>query len=451
MSRCELCPGIYDCLPIDGPQDSDIFLCGEAPGILEQKKGRVFIGKTGEEFSSHYLPLSGLHRENVTVTNVIRCLPDRPKGKLDLNRARDRELLASCTSTFLYPSIESRKPKLLIPMGAFACHAIDPAINLDLHHGMPVETRFGIPAFPMWHPAAGLHEPKKMMAIRTDWIRLRRYLRGTLRLPVDEFPEPDYQEATKADISDIDPTIPLAGDTESSRLLGPYFLTWSQQPGMGRLIRANRPDLLVHFQKKLDKFKALIYYHNWLYDWTVTEDMGLVFPVKLMRDTMVQAFNLGNVPQGLKALAFRLLGMEMQDFEDLVKPYSTVEVLRYYKLAQTFEWEKPEQQLVIDDTTKKWKLYKPHSMKTKLKIFFTAAGKNPDKDIFKAWDTWEAHQQELEEKCGPYPGLDIAHVPFDEAAYYAMRDSDACIRLVPIFKKMRELAHSGKLQEQWEL
>lgn len=449
--RCFLCPGINNCVALDGPMKvgGPLFV-GEAPGYDEDKSGRPFVGKTGREVNEHYLPIAGLRREDCTITNAIQCLPDRPGGKLKMSSEKDRALLNYCASFHLYDEIKRLKPNLIIPMGAFACYAIDPDINLELHHGISIQTQWGT-TFPMYHPAQGIHEPKKMLLIRNDWIRLRRYLRGNLHITTDLFPNPDYKEATSSDINDMDPGIDMACDTESSRRLGPHFITWSQQPGMGRLIRATNTDLLTKFQAKLDKWQAYIYYHNWPYDWTVTENMGLQFPVKLVRDTMLMVFNLGNLPQGLKVLAYRLLGMEMQDFEDLVTPYSLARIFDYYNLARTFTWPKPEEQTVIDDKTGKWKLYKPQSLSTKLKRLFTDLSNNSDKNLLEVWDNWESHQQELEEKCGPYYGLDIADVPFNEALYYACRDSDATIRLVPILLRMREIAMTGKLQEVWDV
>jgi hypothetical protein len=241
----------------------------------------------------------------------------------------------------------------------------------------------------------------------------------------------------------------MAADTEHSRSKGPYFITWSQQPGSARLIRASDTSLIWKLQEKLDKWEASIYFHNWPYDWSITEDMGLKFPVKFTRDTMAIAYHLGNLPQGLKILAYRLLGMEMQDFEDLVKPYSSNRVYDYYLKAYTFDWDRPEEQLIQDSKTGKWKLHHPQSLKTKLKRLFTDIHKNPNKNILDVWDTWECHHTDLEEKCGPYTGLDIADVPYDLAMYYSCRDSDATIRLVPVLNKMRESAMSGKLQEMW--
>src|ERR1700722_14181018 len=84
LDRCPLCPNINDPIPCDGPEQCDIFFIGEAPGAMEQKQGKVFVGKTGQELNNHYLPLAGLKREDVRIGNAIKCLPPGHAGKLDI-------------------------------------------------------------------------------------------------------------------------------------------------------------------------------------------------------------------------------------------------------------------------------------------------------------------------------------------------------------------------------
>lgn len=447
MNRCSACPGARNCVPPSGPVNCEYIFIGEAPGWDENKRMTPFTGKTGRELDETYLPSAGLRRPNVRVDNAMKCMPVTSKGKLDMGRWQDREMVKTCAEAHLFPELYRIQPKLIVAMGAFACYVLDPNINLDLHHGIPLSTDWGI-VYPMYHPAGGLHEPKKMLQIRTDWLRLRRYLAGTLELPEDLYPNPDYQEITDAREYELDPTRPLACDTESSRSIGPYCLTFSNTPGTGRLIRADREDLLKDFQGWISRWEAPIIWHNWLYDRRITGQMGLRFPNRLIRDTMVRAFLLGNLPQGLKALAYRELGMTMQDFDDLVIPYSKQLILKYYRDAYNIEWPKPEEQMLRGDDGK-WKTYKAQSMNTKLKTFFTAYGKNEDKDVFKMWEeNWTASQGMIEEQMGPFPGRDIAHVPFDEVLAYACRDSDATLRLWPILEHMRKkMRHLP--QEKW--
>lgn len=383
------------------------------------------------------------------MANSICCLPISAGGKLDASRAKDLQLLESCATHRLYPLLERMKPRVIVPLGSFACRAIVPGLDLDVQHGFPQATDWGIPAFPMDHPARGLHEPKRMLYIRTDWDRLRQFLKGTLRIPVDRYPQPDYREAINADLKILDPTLPLACDTETVRGGGPFCFTYSQRPGEGRLIRAGDAALLSGFQRRIRDWEAPILFHNWLFDWPVVEAMGLELPIHRVVDTMARVFHLGNLPQGLKALSYRELGMEMQSFEDLVSPYSTQEVLRYYRLAYAEDWERPEPQ-TVRDAEGKWKLYKPQSMKTKLKRFFTDYTKSPDtKSVFDMWtENWADEQAVIEEKMGPWPGMDIRHVPFEKVLFYACRDVDALIRLWPVLKQMARRVRKTT-QERW--
>lgn len=190
-------------------------------------------------------------------------------------------------------------------------------------------------------------------------------------------------------------------------------------------------------------------FHNWLYDWPVTETLGLQFPHQHLVDTMSIVFHLGNLPQGLKALAWRELGMMMQDFDDVVSPHSRANVLHYYNLLASEEWPRPEEELIQDSKTGLFKMYRPQSMNTKLKRFFTDLSKAPDtKDVFDMWDNWESSHTMLEEKMGPWPGKCISHVPFEQTLFYACRDADALIRLWPVLNHMRARVRHGN-QETW--
>ncbi len=441
MIRCANCAGDRNCIPGDGPTDSCLLFVGEAPGKDEDRKKRVFIGKTGREVNEHYLPLAGERRDQVRFTNAIKCLPPGT-GKLDANREKDLELLSVCSQTHLFPEIEEMKPKLIIPMGAFACRAIDPDIQLDLQHGMPIRTPWGM-TFPMWHPAGGIHEPKKMLQIRTDWVRLRRYLRGTLLLPQDIYAgKEDYSvtvtpKQLRDDLREYR-EMPLACDTEAKRGGEPFCLTYSVRPGWARLIRAENTATLMALQEELDQWRGPILFHNWwLYDWAVTIAMGLNFPLKRMKDTMVMVSHLGNQPQGLKALSYRHLGMVMQDFDDLVTPHSSPQVINYYRMAMAEDWPQPEEQLVRREDGK-LKLYKPQSMTRKLKTFFTYLKKNPAKDVFETWEkNWADSHDMIQERMGPWPGKCISHVPFEEALFYACRDADALLRFWPVLQRAR--------------
>jgi hypothetical protein len=348
--------------------------------------------------------------------------------------------------------IEQRGPKLIVPMGVFACRAIDPDINLELQHGIPLETAWGT-VFPMYHPAGGLHEPKKMLNIRNDWVRLRKYLAGGLVKPTDNYPTPDYQHVgpiqVLAESKSVGTYTPIAIDTEILRDRSAFCLTYSTQPGTGRLIRADDNAAILAFQIHIDETKGPILFHNYYFDGPVIESLGLRIPFKRVVDTMVRAYHLGNIPQGLKALSYRLLGMKMQDFDDLVTPYAVPLCLDYMFKGFQEDWPKPAEELIRDDNGL-LRLYKAQGMNTKFKRFLTDYTKNENKDIFKAWKNWEDSHKMIEEKLGPWPGKCISYVPFEKVIYYACRDADATIRLWPILERMRRRVRRRN-QEYWEL
>lgn len=451
LTRCPNCPGDRTCVRPSGPIESAYHFIGEAPGPTEDRKDEPFCGKTGDEVNRHYLPLAGLRRENVYFTNAIRCMPPGPKGKLDPKRQRDLDLLQSCSESHLYPGLTLHKPTLIIPMGAFACRAIDPSIDLQLQHGYPIDTQWGT-AFPMYHPAGGIHEPKKMLQIRTDWTRLRKYISRKLRLPMDSFAGNEYYNWV-LDREGLDGALAgqecqdIAIDTEVKRGGGAFCLTFCTEPGTGFLIRADQPELLVRFQQYMEKWLGLVVFHNALFDLDILEQLSVIINPKLVRDTMMRVFHLGNMPQGLKALSWRELGMQMQDFDDLVTPYSKELVLDYYRYIKSEDWATPPPQMVRD-AEGKWKVYKPQSMSTKIKRFWTDHHKNPDIDVFSRWYNWEDHHDAIEECCGEWPGKCISHVPFDKVIFYACRDADSCLRLWRRLKRIK-VQIRRKPQENW--
>jgi DNA polymerase len=451
VQRCPKCPGTNSCVPGDGPECKEHLFLLEAPGPTENRRGIPLVGKTGDETNRQYFPIAGLKRENVRVDNCIHCLPVTQDGKLDIKRKIDLELLESCTTTHLYPYLERVKPRLIVSMGAFACHALDPEISLDMHHGIPQKTCWGT-VFPMYHPAGGIHEPKKMLQIRTDWTRLRKYFLGKLYIPKDIHKSPQYEEVTSC--IHLDSILAgcndyiMACDTEVMRGGKPFCLTFSIQEGAGYLIRAERLDILERFQWYIDHWENYILFHNWLFDALVVARMGLKFPHRRIKDTMVMAFELGNLPQALKTLAYRELGMEMQDFSDLVTPYSIPLAMKFLRDAYMEDWPKPDPEMYRDPKTGLWKTKQPQSMSTKLKRFFTDLGKNLGKDLFTAWDNWEDSHEMIEKEIGPWPGKCISYVPFEKVIHYACRDADATLRLWPVMKWMMSRVRKAP-QENW--
>jgi uracil-DNA glycosylase len=447
--RCPKCPGTNNVVPPDmGPySDASIMFVGEAPGANEDEHGRPFIGKTGAEFNDHYLRLCGLDRDSVYITNTVKC---RPRN----NQTPKDYLRESCSHWHLSEEIQRYKPEYVVLMGATACATVD-NVNLDIHHGIPLRrTLFGheCTVFPMWHPAVGMHDTKMMTPLREDFIALNKVLRGEWKGPVDEYPRPDYRRLrNKHDIKEVftkltDWNGDVAIDTETRPGRRPFCLTFSAQPGTGYLVGADNQELVDEFKRYMGLWKGRYVFHNWVYDAGVLELMGITLDFKRVQDTMIRSYNLGrHLRVGLKILAYRLCGIEMQEFEDLVLPYAYAEILEYLKRVQSVEWPKPELVKVIQpDGT--WKDKQRQGLNQRLKRLFTDLDKCTDESklksiIIERWEDWDVDiVLPAIEMFGNFPEPDIAQVPEHELIGYACRDADATLRLLPVLEKeAREL------------
>jgi hypothetical protein len=80
---CSVCPlQEQRVVPPEGSPDAPIAYVGEAPGALEEKAGKPFVGPSGIEFAD-LLRGAGFERKSVFITNAILCRTDVPgiKGK----------------------------------------------------------------------------------------------------------------------------------------------------------------------------------------------------------------------------------------------------------------------------------------------------------------------------------------------------------------------------------
>ena len=91
-------------VPGEGPVDAEIMLIGEGPGFHENEQGRPFVGAAGQ-FLNELLKRSGLTREKVFITNVVKC---RPPGNRDPEI--DELTAAPCSSVRVNRPAAGRRP-----------------------------------------------------------------------------------------------------------------------------------------------------------------------------------------------------------------------------------------------------------------------------------------------------------------------------------------------------
>lgn len=184
-TRCALSTTRNKSVPGEGPISTEILLIGEGPGQNEDMQGRPFIGQAGK-FLSELLAQAGLKREEVWITNVVKC---RPPG----NRDPLPDELSACNE-YLERQIAALNPKIIITLGRFSMGKYMPGAKITQIHGQMKRygDRFVIP---MFHPAAALHQAALKPAILADFAKLPEMLAfARAELNKSAKPAPQKQE-----------------------------------------------------------------------------------------------------------------------------------------------------------------------------------------------------------------------------------------------------------------
>jgi DNA polymerase len=159
---CLLHRGRTKTVPGEGPENAEILFIGEAPGFHEDQQGRPFVGAAGK-FLEELLESIGLTRKDVFIANVIKC---RPPG----NRDPLPEEIEAC-KPFLDRQIELIQPKLVVTLGRFSMARAFPKARISRIHGQPRKIG-GVLYYPMYHPAAALHQPSLRSVLKEDMRRI---------------------------------------------------------------------------------------------------------------------------------------------------------------------------------------------------------------------------------------------------------------------------------------
>jgi uracil-DNA glycosylase len=147
-SRCPLARGRTNAVPGEGNPRSDVLLVGEGPGGREDATGRPFVGPAGQ-LLEELLHAIGWTRADVYITNVVKC---RPPG----NRDPEPEEIAACTP-YLDRQEGALDPAVIVTLGRHSLRRYLPNSRISDVHGT-LRRHGGRHIFPMYHPAAALHQ-----------------------------------------------------------------------------------------------------------------------------------------------------------------------------------------------------------------------------------------------------------------------------------------------------
>mgnify|MGYP000156236320 CR=1 FL=1 len=184
IRACTLCPLAAhrkQAVPGEGPADAEIMLIGEAPGYHEDQQGRPFVGPAGR-FLTELLARAGLRREEVFITNVVKCRPPNNRDPAPIE-------IKTCTSTWLEKQIEIINPGVIITLGRYSTALFLPNQPITKVHGQPHQVN-GRVIIPMFHPAAALHQERFKEPLIKDFEKLPQILAEVRRQSPAAGPEP---------------------------------------------------------------------------------------------------------------------------------------------------------------------------------------------------------------------------------------------------------------------
>jgi uracil-DNA glycosylase family 4 len=431
-------------------------ILAEGPSVQDDRTGRPFTGKIGEELDRFLNGVDLPTREDVFLTYLYR----QYGGKRYVYTSEDLER----DEPFLLDDLQKGLPTTIVTLGRAATRFFLGDVDMDAVEGIPFylpETCTAYPCapdnvviFPITHP--NVPNPEMLSHVVTGFQELARYASGDLD-PRKLFDDPyggreRYVEITSMQelqgaFSRLRAGVPLSEDTEGWPG-NPWSLQFSFEPGTGYLIDAKRTDLLHAYNEELRRRDVTIVFHSALHDRMMRRAMGIPWH-GAFEDTMVESYLLQLEPQGLKQSCLRHCNMKMDSYDDIMGDKTNELAREYltwiYEAEQTDYEEAQRETLCRLQTTpytdargkvhagrkvrKLPSLPKTPLHKASLRIL---SSKRPRK-------LWDDQVEDVQvagyNRMGRIPEATLDYVERPKAIGYGCRDADGTTRLLPEYSR----------------
>jgi DNA polymerase len=185
--RCRLAQQRTHAVPGEGSPETEVVFVGEGPGQNEDRLGRPFVGAAGE-LLDQLIGLVGWRRDEVFITNVVKC---RPPG----NRDPEPDEIAACRP-YLERQLAALDPAVVVTLGRHSLQAFMPGERISQVHGTarpapPATGARSATAYAMYHPAAALRQAALVTTMQRDMAALPEILvraRAGRQAPADGGP-----------------------------------------------------------------------------------------------------------------------------------------------------------------------------------------------------------------------------------------------------------------------
>ncbi len=161
-TKCDLCKTRTNAVPGKGNFQSDVIIVGEAPGRTEDKNGEPFIGVAGKKLSIA-LDEAGISRDEVYITNIVKCRP--PNNRVPKTSERE-----TCQE-YLKQEISIIKPEIICILGNTAFNSILGGSEITKFRGKVVR-KDNLLYFLTIHPAATIYNQKLIDVLKSDIAKL---------------------------------------------------------------------------------------------------------------------------------------------------------------------------------------------------------------------------------------------------------------------------------------
>ena len=440
-----------------GRQPNAVLVVAEAPGKQEALAGRPLVGKTGQEHNM-YLWRHNLSPQAWRQTNLMKEYrennPDPTPQDIDDWTPVLEDEIAEC------------QPSLIVAVGRHAMRwFLGAKADLSTCHGMPHragdfdpslrDRGRGAVVLPIIHPASGFYDNDIKAQIAADYERIAeiyRLVKTGRDIPVIHDPLAGTEVYTDVSGQEFATTlakghdIDIFGfDTEGSITNGypsdPWSLQVSLRPGAGMSLRCSRSDFTIGVRalQSVVNNGTTVAIHNAMFDIEMARLMGLELRDANLWDTMYASYLMRLEPQGLKALAYRWLGIKMNSYEDTVGDAGRDKQIDYLINVMCGSWPKADDQIVTGNDGES-RLYKPQRIEQRAQGILASIFDDPETDVLERWKAIDKGMRQIvETRFGRMPFGTLADLPLSDAINYSVRDSDVTLRLhhalLPALKK----------------
>ncbi|MFA6263935.1 MAG: uracil-DNA glycosylase [Candidatus Babeliales bacterium] len=151
-----------------GNPHAQLMFVGEGPGRDEDEQGLPFVGRAGQLLTK-IIEAMKLKREDVYISNVVKCRPPGNRAPLPIESD-------TCKKLLLFREIDIIKPTLICTLGATAVQAVlGDGVTITRARGTFYDYK-GIPVMPTYHPAYLLRNPDAKRVVWEDMKKIMERL-----------------------------------------------------------------------------------------------------------------------------------------------------------------------------------------------------------------------------------------------------------------------------------